>query len=547
MKTVLVSLLCFTTVMAYQYAIKLETDVDPYEFAMENGLRYEKQVAGFGIFTSFGNSNQQHHIARLRGVDEVHPQRTRRQFTRSDPLYPRQWHLHASPYSVRKDDSSVTVTGSGVTVAIVDDGLQHSHPDLHANYVPPLSYDFNDRDMDPAPNTYQDDGHGTSAAGVCGAVAENSHCGRGVAPRVSLAGIRLIGAPAYDYTEAEALSHRLNDIDIYSCSWGPYDDARNLEGPGPVLNEALKTGYAEGRRGKGSIYVWAGGNGRDSGDNGNYDGYANHWTTLAIGALDYDGKQSWYSESCACLTAVAPSSGVYGRGITTIDLVGYSGYSSGECTDQFGGTSSAAPLAAGIIALMLEKRPQLTNRDVQHIIAKAAKKVNPDDEDWSTANHRGYTHSHKYGFGLLDVPLLLKETIRHTLVPQLRTATSTRQRVNKIIPDRATPLEVRVSVPGAMDFVEQVLVTLSFTHSAHGQLRIELQQHNAVEGVSATSVLAEPHADLNTGSQTWTYSSIRHWGAQHNANGDWIVSIVDGVADHHRGRLQSVEIKLLGY
>lgn len=104
-----------------------------------------------------------------------------------------------------------------------------------------------------------------------------------------------------------------------------------------------------GRGGKGSIYVWAGGNGRGSGDNCNYDGYANSRFTIAIGAVDYlvrffflrltpppppilssspnvsmQGKQSYYSENCAALLACAPSSGS-ARSITTTDLTGNQG------------------------------------------------------------------------------------------------------------------------------------------------------------------------------------------------------------------------------
>ena len=71
------------------------------------------------------------------------------------------------------------------------------------------------------------------------------------------------------------------------------------------------------------------------------------------------------------------------------------------CTDRHTGTSAAAPLAAGVIALMLEARKCLTWRDVQHLIVYTSVRVDIEPQEWQT-NGAGFTHSHKHGFGLLD-------------------------------------------------------------------------------------------------------------------------------------------------
>lgn len=71
------------------------------------------------------------------------------------------------------------------------------------------------------------------------------------------------------------------------------------------------------------------------------------------------------------------------------------------CTNKHTGTSAAAPLAAGIIALMLQARPCLTWRDVQHIIVYTARRVDIEPSEWQV-NSAGFSHSHKHGFGLLD-------------------------------------------------------------------------------------------------------------------------------------------------
>lgn len=71
------------------------------------------------------------------------------------------------------------------------------------------------------------------------------------------------------------------------------------------------------------------------------------------------------------------------------------------CTDRHTGTSAAAPLAAGVIALMLEARPCLTWRDVQHLIVHTAVRVEIDPDEWQV-NELKFAHSHKHGFGLID-------------------------------------------------------------------------------------------------------------------------------------------------
>jgi hypothetical protein len=64
-----------------------------------------------------------------------------------------------------------------------------------------------------------------------------------------------------DAVEAASLSHNFQHIDIYSSSWGPEDDGRTLDGPGTLAKLAFENGIKKGRNGKGSIFIWASGNG----------------------------------------------------------------------------------------------------------------------------------------------------------------------------------------------------------------------------------------------------------------------------------------------
>jgi kexin len=173
-----------------------------------------------------------------------------------------------------------------VTVAVVDDGLEYDHPDLQQNFCADCSYDFNRNKDLPTPGSGDD--HGTSAAGVA-AAGNNTACGVGVAYLAQLAGLRLISDPVTDATEARGLSHRTDLNHVFSCSWGPTDDGRRLEGPGPLTQLAMLDAVTTGREGKGTVFVWAGGNGRRSKDNCNYDGYANSRLTIAVGAVDSTG------------------------------------------------------------------------------------------------------------------------------------------------------------------------------------------------------------------------------------------------------------------
>lgn len=191
---------------------------------------------------------------------------------------------------------------------------------------------------------------------------------------------------------------------LYSCSWGPVDDGADLRGPGRLAAAAMAACvHRVGRHHKGSIYVWAGGNGRTYGDNVNFDGYANRPETVAVGAIDDMATQAWYSEPGACLLVSAPSSGG-SSGIVSSDPSGPAGLSTGRCTRSFGGTSAAAPAVAGVVALMLQAAPDLRWRDVQHILVHSAQPIALGDrrEPWTRTADETLMHSHGYGFGLLN-------------------------------------------------------------------------------------------------------------------------------------------------
>ncbi len=329
-----------------------------------------------------------------------------------------------------------------------------------------------------------------------------------------------------------------------------------------------------GRKGKGSIYVWAAGNGRHNGDSCAFDGYAGSPYVNAIGAEDYDGRQSWYSEGCSNLLAVTPSSGSSspGSGIVTADLLGPAGYDPSECTSTFGGTSSAAPLAAGIIALMLEQRPELTWRDVRHIIARAARQpqndkrsINEETNNNNTKrrynndkqtndkrqnkqnvgrnNNGNFIHTNEFGFGTLRIPAIMAVLRNYTQVPPEQKQHLTPQLLPEghIVP---IPAAINVPINATFQFVENVILRISLKHPRRGDLTISIT--SAVTGL--TSVLASPRPnDDNADYDEWTFSSLKHWGDTIAIGDVWTINVSDSLSNNGRRVVTSAMIGIFGF
>eukprot|EP00040_Diaphanoeca_grandis_P026107 m.145635 g.145635 ORF g.145635 m.145635 type:complete len:526 (-) comp30448_c4_seq1:120-1697(-) len=368
------------------------------------------------VSSSVSSPDQQHSLAQRylhqglladEEIDRVllqqpHRPRVRRNtFTPpNDPNYVYQWYVNQSSVPQAWSEG---VDGSGVVLAIVDDGLAWDHPDIAANYDASASHNFIVRSStDPhggeSSDPYPDQSkainyHGTKCAGVAAAVFNNSMCGVGVAYGARVGGIRMLDDVMYDSTEAGALAWNRQHIDIYSCSWGPPEDGK-FDGPHALTQEALAQGVAEGRGGLGSIFVWAGGNGGDK-DQCAADGYVNDVRTIAINGADQDGTKPYYGERC---TAVLAST--YSQSLSTVDD------SIGECTRSFSGTSAAAPLASAIFALALDVNPCLTWRDLQHLVVQTST-PSPASTD-TIVTGAGHSVSPTFGFGLLNATALVQ-------------------------------------------------------------------------------------------------------------------------------------------
>ncbi|CAG4943201.1 unnamed protein product [Parnassius apollo] len=174
------------------------------------------------------------------------------------------------------------------------------------------------------PQDNGDNKHGTRCAGEVAAVAYNQYCVVGIAYNASFGGVWMLDGIVNDAVEARALGLNPDHIDIYSASWGPEDDGKTVDGPGPLARRAFIYGVTSGRRGKGSIFVWASGNGGRHTDSWNCDGYTNSIFTLSISSATQGGYKPWYLEECSSTHATTYSSGTPGhdKSVTTVDMDG---------------------------------------------------------------------------------------------------------------------------------------------------------------------------------------------------------------------------------
>jgi subtilisin-like proprotein convertase family protein len=540
------------------WAVQVQPGTDPDQLAAQLGAENLGQIGsltGYYLFRIPGTDSDATAMADVFAASSqvlwFEQQVARQQSKRvpSDPLYPNQWHLADANVQAAW---TAGYTGAGVNIAIVDDGLQHispsfllGHPDLNTQYVSAGSWDYNGPpgtaypyigDNDPSPYASNLDFHGTSAAGVAAANDNNNlnsdSCGVGVAYDAGLSGIRLIGAAAGDAEESAALTFAPNTNSIYSNSWGPFDDAARLEGPGTLTQLALQNGVTNGRGGKGSIYVWAAGNGLQANDNVNYDGYANSRFTIAVGAVDDSGVQASYSEPGAAMLVTAPSSSSGHPGITTTDLADGVGYSPNDCTSDFGGTSSAAPLVSGVVALMLDANPNLGWRDVQNILARTAFQNHSTDGDWIRNNGgTGLLVNHKYGFGLVDAAAAVAMAVDplYTNLPPATIISSSIKKVGVRIPDAVNSITSTINISKAID-LEHVEVVFNSSEDKNqeppgtggyrGDLKVVLTSPSGTE-----SILSESHADEAPDYSNWKFMTVRNWGE--SSDGTWTLTVTD--------------------
>ncbi|XP_063859924.1 furin-like protease 2 isoform X1 [Scylla paramamosain] len=472
-----------------------------------------------------------------------------------DPLYDQQWYLKKG--AMGGFDLNVApawargYTGKGVVISILDDGIQHNHPDIAQNYDPSASTDINDNDNDPFPRDNGDNRHGTRCAGEVAAVAFNDFCGVGVAYNSSIGGVRMLDGTVNDAVEAQAISLNPEHIDIFSASWGPEDDGKTVDGPGPLAKRAFINGVIRGRHGKGSIFVWASGNGGRHTDNCNCDGYTNSIFTLSISSASQRGYKPWYLEECSSTLATTYSSGTPGldNSVATVDMDG--ALRPGHmCTVEHTGTSASAPLAAGLCALALEANPDLTWRDMQHLVVMTSRPDPLKNEDGWFINGVGRKVSHKFGYGLMDAGKLVELAERWTTVPPQHVCQSVKDRTERGIPTiMGESVVAEITTDGCagtsaeVRYLEHVQARVSLRFLPRGNINIKLLSPS---GTASTLLFERPRDVFSEKFNDWPFLSVHFWGEK--AAGTWklIVTNAGTRQVHHPGVLIQWQLILHG-
>ena len=355
----------------------------------------------------------------------------KKRFIPNDPYGVHQWYLQ----SVGQDGAlpgqdvqacaawDLTRGDPEVIIAVIDDGVDLTHEDLQGDKFVP-GYDFYDNDADPAAVAENEDYHGTAVIGVAAANGNNGIGVTGIAPGCRIMPIRLVAGHTSDEQDASAIHFAAyNGAWIISNSWGPPDGNPFIQGdeliyPLPdIVRAAIDYAGDSGRGGKGCVICWAAGNGNEP---VGYDGYASYEKVLAVGACTDQGRKAYYSDYGPELDVCAPSDGGKTSGIWTTDYMGTEGYNqggslsgdrAGNYTSAFGGTSSAAPLAAGIAALILSREPDLTREEVVQRLRSTADRI-----DLRSARYNLAGQSIRYGSGRINAYAALTGRTRH---PQL--------------------------------------------------------------------------------------------------------------------------------
>ncbi|RME21121.1 MAG: hypothetical protein D6806_15245, partial [Deltaproteobacteria bacterium] len=349
-------------------------------------------------------------------------------YTPNDPYFSEQWHLYQSNgHHIHADEAwDVTTGDSQVIVAVVDTGLDETHPDFEASRIV-TGFDVVGNDNDPTPPGDSMNAHGTCCSGEIAATNDNGEGGAGVCPGCSLMGVRMMDG----WTTFAQLSQGYKAINyavqngawVLSNSWG-IDQATINCGQVDMAPyyAAVQNAVNNGRGGLGCVVLFASGNGDQNGNAMQIgpDELANMPEVMAVGGTDNNDQVVSYSNYGPNLSVVAPTGSLVNGApqILTTDTIGNRGFSrngnfwapsywgdynthqpepdnTGNYTRYFNGTSAACPIAAGVVALVFSANPTLTGAQARFIVEQTADKVGGVTYDQN--GHNDY-----YGYGRVN-------------------------------------------------------------------------------------------------------------------------------------------------
>ena len=364
----------------------------------------------------------------------------------NDPRIGFQWHLRNIGQSGGLVDADSDVTeawdvnrggSQNIVIAVIDDGVQSTHPDLNiwtnpgetagdgidndnngwVDDIHGWNFVFNTNQTEPQ----NSDAHGTAVGGVAAARGDNGLGVAGAAYNSQLISIKMFDDinVASDANIAAALRYAVGMNRAGNGTWDAGDLVNNSWGGGlesAVINSALVAGTTTGRNGLGGTYLFATGNGFAATLSEPAAQAANIPGVIAVGATNNRGTRSDYSNYGVGLDFVTPSddSRTGYLAIDTTDRTGADGYEAGDYTGNgtgasggagFGGTSSATPLASGITALALAQADAL-GISINPVDLRSMMRNNTDLIGGATYSINTGRND-EYGYGRLNAQSLL--------------------------------------------------------------------------------------------------------------------------------------------
>ena len=437
-----------------------------------------------------------------------------------DQLYSKQWHLQhqggrglaVNSHIAAEKAWDITRGSRSVVIAITDDAFDLNHPDLQGMGKLVAPWDLKHRDGLPMPS--QDyENHGTAVAGL--AVAEETGSGVvGVAPGCSFMPIQTTG-----YLDDESIEQLFEwtieqGASVISCSWSPAAVYFPLS---LRQRNAINQAATKGRNGKGCVVLFSAGNAnrplngkvRELGWPRNalkgvtqwLGGFAMHPDVITVSASTSLNRKAAYSNWGNHVSVAAPSNNgapsmalpnggqvetgppikgaLDGLGMTTSDRTGGTGYSSSSYTSGFGGTSSACPVVAGVVGLMLSANPDLTAGDVKQILQDTADKIEDDSPDpqlgltYGRYDNRG--HSRWFGYGKVNAYEAVKASRdRHLAKRRLSKTIEQTSAVTLTIPADRTAMQRAGITINQHGKVQDIQVYVDIRHGFLGDLSISV-------------------------------------------------------------------------
>ncbi len=502
----------------------------------------------------------------------------------TDDLYPQQWYLyHRSKASDLADNAhifaekawDITRGARSVTIAITDDSFDLAHPDLQGPGKIVAPRDLKNKDGLPTPTTDVEN-HGTAVAGV--AIAEETGTGIvGIAPGCSLMPIQTTGF--LDDTSIEQMFDWAiaRGADVISCSWSPAAVYFPLS---RRISQAVNRAATKGRNGKGCVVLFSAGNANRpvdgrveekgwarnllKGVTAWLSGFAIHPDVITVSACTSLNQKAAYSNWGDHISVAAPSNNappnmslsqgtfdtgppirarLIGRAVLTSDRTGPKGYSNDNYTG-FGGTSSACPLVAGVVGLMLSANPDLTAREVKQLLQNTTDKIvdkKPDpqlNQRYGTYDSKG--HSLWFGYGKVNAYRAVKAAKELALSRrELHQTLTVRNESAIAIPDNAPRGIVSSVTVTAEGQLQDIKVYIQAEHEFLGDVSFTLQNPQGISTLIQSRTLGRQTRLQRTYSLVNTPALRRLINT--SVKGRWQLQVVDSVPEHV-GQLKQWEL-----